>query len=189
MNIFAIYRCPVESAVHLVDSHTVKMVSESAQMLANCFSHESLAAADCPRTKTTGAVRRYSHYNHPCSKWVRESRDNMVWLYTHAFALDEERIARSRIKVQEQLQLKAEGKEYNKAIAKSIPAPHYSIAFINWVVNNLSISLVPEGPLTEFAQAMPVEFKCPDSVQAYRNLYIHGKTHLHTWTRNKPPWI
>ena len=188
MNIFAIYRCPLKSARHLVDSHVVKMVLESAQMLANCFSREMLADETCPRTQT-GTVRKYAHYNHPCSKWVRASRENMRWLIAHALAMDLERIQRSMLKAQEQLKLKEEGKPYKKSVANSIPVPHHCIPFINWVQLNLQHSLIPEGPLTEFAQAMPDEFKCEDSVQAYRNFYITGKQHLHKWTQNKPDWI
>lgn len=188
MNIFAIYRCPVESARHLVDSHVVKMVLEAAQMLANCFSPEQLASASCPRTQA-GTVRKYAHYNHPCSKWVRASRDNMRWLCYHALALDDERLERAKIKIQEQLQLKKNGMAFNKAVAVRTVGPHHCIPFIHWVILNLHLSLVSEGALTEFAQAMPDEFKCADSVQAYRNLYINGKSHLHKWTRNKPDWI
>lgn len=188
MNIFAIYRCPATAARHLVDSHVVKMVLESAQMLANCFSPELLAREDCPRTKA-GTVRKYAHYNHPCSKWVRASKNNMLWLCEHALAMDVERIHRSNMKVQEQLQLKAEGKPYSKVIANSIPITHHCIPFIEWVIVNLGSSTIPDVPLTEFAQAMPDEFKCDDSVQAYRNLYINGKKHLHKWVRNKPDWI
>jgi hypothetical protein len=188
MNIFAIYRCPLKSARHLVDSHVVKMVLESAQMLANCFSPEMLADATCPRTQA-GTVRKHSYYNHPCSKWVRASRENMKWLITHALAMDIERIQRSMLKAQEHRQLKEEGKPYDKDIANSTPVPHYCIPFINWTLINLHLSLVPVGSLTEFAQAMPDEFKCEDSVQAYRNLYITGKRHLHKWTQNKPDWI
>jgi hypothetical protein len=113
----------------------------------------------------------------------------MRWLIAHALAMDIERIQRSMLKAQEQLKLKEEGKPYKKAIANSLPVPHNCISFINWVQLNLQHSLIPEGPLTEFAQAMPDEFKCEDSVQAYRNFYITGKQHLHKWTQNKPDWI
>jgi hypothetical protein len=188
MNIFAIYRCPVQSARHLVDSHVVKMVLESAQMLANCFSHDQLADETCPRTQT-GTVRKYAHYNHPCSKWVRASRENMRWLIDHAIAMDLERIERSKLKSQEQLRLKDAGQAYNKNVANNVPAAHNCMPFIYWVQLNLQHSLVSEGPVTEFAQAMPDEFKCEDSVQAYRNFYITGKQHLHKWTQNKPDWI
>lgn len=178
MNIFAIDRDPAVAARHAVDSHTSKMVLESAQMLANCFSKEQLASESCPRTQS-GTIRKYSYYNHPCSKWVRESRKNMAWLIEHAFALEEERAARLILRIT------ASGKKQTEEHS----APHFSLPFIQWVKDNLSSSIVPEGELTEFAQAMPDEYKCVDSVQAYRNLYRHGKAHLHKWTRNKPDWI
>lgn len=188
MNIFCIDRCPVVAARHLVDTHCVKMVLESAQMLANCFTHEQLASAGCPRTQA-GTVRKYSHYNHPCSKWVRVSRENMRWLYSHAVAMDMERITRTMMRVNEHQTLREEGKEYNEDIVDISPVPHFCMPFIHWVLANINESIVPEGPLTEFAQAMPDEYKCEDSVHAYRNFYKTGKAHLHVWTRNKPTWI
>jgi len=188
VNIFAIYRCPETAAKHLVDSHVTKMVLESAQMLANCFTVEQLADAACPRTKA-GTVRKHSYYNHPCSKWLRVSRNNMRWLCLHALAMDVERLQRTEIRIREELTLKERGLPYNKDVADALPVPHYCIPFINWVIDNLQYSIVPEGSLTEFAQAMPDGFKCEDSVQAYRNFYITGKQHLHKWTQNKPDWI
>lgn len=170
MNIFCIYNDPIESAIHLVDKHVSKMVLESAQMLANCFTKEQLAASNCPRTKN-GTVRKHSYFNHPCSIWTRSSRDNMRWLIAHAKAMDKERMARSILK------------------GDPVAIPHYCIDFINWVEENLGSSIVAEGGLTKFAQAMPDEFKCEDSVSAYRHLYKVGKAHLHTWTKNKPDWI
>jgi hypothetical protein len=165
MNIFAIDRDPVLSARHSVDLHTVKMVLESAQMLANCFTPEQLASSECPRTKT-GTVRRYCHFNHPCSKWVRLSKDNMRWLIAHALELDVERMARFKSST-----------------------PHFAVSFIYWVQDNINLSTTPDGKLTEFAQAMPEEYKCEDSVEAYKNLYKYGKVHLHSWKRNKPDWL
>ncbi len=180
MNIFAIDRDPVIAARHAVDSHVSKMVLESAQMLANCFSPEQLASASCPRT-LTGTVRKYSYYKHPCSIWVRQNRSNMRWLITHALALEEERVARAWIKHARKTDKVKEG--------ASPKLEHFSLSFIQWVSDNVDNSLVPEGELTEFAQAMPDEFKCEDSVAAYRNLYRHGKAHLHQWTRNCPDWL
>lgn len=164
MNIFIIDRDPVQAARWLVDRHTVKMVLESAQMLANCFDPEILEEEDCPRTKS-GSVRKHSYYNHPCSKWVRESRENMLWLCRHAIAIDEERLAR-----------------YGTA-------PHSSLPFIKWAMENIHRSVVPRGGITKFAQAMPDVFKHEDPVVAYRNYYRHGKKHLHQWKRNKPEWL
>ena len=165
MNIFVLDKNPVKAARWAVDRHVSKMPTESAQMLANCFSKERLAAPDCPRTKT-GETRKHSHFNHPCSKWVRESRANFLWLAVHALALDEERIARS------------ENKE-----------PNHSISFVKWAINHIEESNVPEGELTPFALAMPDIYKTKNPVESYRNLYREGKKHLHKWGRNKPNWI
>lgn len=49
------------------------MVLESAQLLSTAM-HE-LGAPEPPYRKT--------HVNHPCSKWVRESRANYLWLIEH----------------------------------------------------------------------------------------------------------
>jgi len=58
MNIFCIDKDPIQSAKWLCDQHVNKMVLESAQMVANCFSHEVLAEA--PKTKK-GTPRKYSY--------------------------------------------------------------------------------------------------------------------------------
>jgi len=170
MNIFAIDRDPIIAAMHLVDKHVSKMVLESAQMLANCFEPKHLEAIDCPRTQK-GSVRKHSYFNHPCSIWVRTSKSNMRWLILHAQAMDDERMQRCKL----------------KSTAEVLP--HFSSSFINWCEVNIDSSNVSEGPLTEFAQAMPDEFKDKDSVVAYRNLYREGKSHLHYWQRNKPSWL
>jgi len=165
MNIFALDLSPLVSAKHLVDRHTVKMPLESAQMLANCFSPEILASDDCPRT-SSGTVRKHCHFNHPCSKWVRESRGNMEWLISHAEAIDVERVTRYSSKA------------------------HFVMPFIEWCFYNISNSNVPDGKLTEFAMAMPDEYKVEgDPHQSYKNYYKFGKVHLHDWKRNKPDWI
>lgn len=164
MNIFAIDRDPVVAAQHLVDSHCVKMTLESAQMLANCFNADLLSNLDCPKT-ITGRVRKHSYFNHPCSKWVRLNKSNMLWLINHAKAIDIERVARFKSK------------------------EHFVIPFIDWCLKNIDNSNVLNGEITEFVQAMPDQFKNNDSVVAYRNFYKHGKSHLHKWIRNKPVWI
>jgi hypothetical protein len=113
----------------------------------------------------------------------------MRWLIKHAETMDDERIQRALIKKQHHIDLEVLGLEFNKLIADSNPVPHFSMGFITWVHNNIDNSIVPEGELTKFAQAMPDEFKCEDSIEAYRNFYAKGKSHLHVWTRNKPDWI
>ena len=49
--------------------------------------------------------------------------------------------------------------------------------------------LIPEGELTEFAQAMPIEYKNPDPVKAYRTYYLNDKKDFATWKLgNVPIW-
>lgn len=173
MNIFVLSNNPAEAAQWAVDRHCGKMILESAQMFANCFSDEQLADVNCPRTQT-GNIRKHSYFNHPCSKWLRESKSNMWWLIFYAGHLNTEFKARNSIR--------ANNMGY---MAKD----HFSMGFIDWCQDNIKISNVPDGPCTPFAQAMPDEYKNPDAVVAYRNYYKFGKPHLHKWTRNKPDWI
>lgn len=82
MNIFASYRCPVKSARVLDDQRLVKMILESCQLLSNGLRHNGIELDGLPKK---------THFNHPCSLWVAEGRDNFAWLLEHANALDEER--------------------------------------------------------------------------------------------------
>jgi hypothetical protein len=164
MNIFCLSECPIQSAKWLVDRHTIKMVLESAQMLANCFTEEQLEVPDCPKTKK-GTSRKHSYYNHPCSIWVRQSKENMQWLINHALAIEQERVERYQT------------------------PEHFSIPFIHWCQKNILLSPIPSGDMTKFALAMPDEYKTDNSVESYRNYYKHGKSHLHSWKQNKPDWI
>ena len=77
MNIFCIDKDPIQSAKWLCDQHCNKMVLESAQMVANCFTLETLAEL-APKTQK-GTARKHSYYNHPCSIWTRESYENYMW--------------------------------------------------------------------------------------------------------------
>jgi len=165
MNIFVIDLDPRTAARHLVDKHISKMVTETAQILSNCFTLDRMAMSDCPRNQK-GEARKHSYPHHPCCKWAPQSRDNMRWLVEHAREMDIERMWR-----------------FGKV------ETHFSMSFINWASQNLSSSIAPESGLTEFAQAMPEEYKSDNAVDAYRSYYALGKTHLHKWTRNKPSWI
>jgi len=48
----------------------------------------------------------------------------------------------------------------------------------------------PTKGLTKFAQAMPDQFKCEDSVTAYRNYYKGAKLAFARWRYGgKPAWL
>jgi hypothetical protein len=164
MNIFALHTCPIRAAEMLCDDHCKKMLIENCQMFANCFTSERLAANDCPRTQK-GTVRKYSYYNHPCSKWLREGQSNMKWLLDHSFAIETERLFRG----------------YN---------PHFSMCFIQWVQKNFFDTVVPHGKQTPFSLAMPEQYKTSCPIQSYRNYYIGEKSHIFNWTKRPiPDWI
>ena len=164
MNIFYLSDDPVEATTFMVDAHAKggKMICESAQLLANCYPLEVLSSTDCPRT-FTGAIRKYSHYNHPVAIWTRESIENFKWLLKHAQALVAEREYRT-----------------NKG--------HFTSRFIDWVSAN-----IPSLPVKSFTSprlAMPDYCKLENPILSYRNYYNLEKRHLFRWTKRPTPiWI
>jgi hypothetical protein len=79
MNIFVTDNCPVKSAKFLDNKRVVKMCLETAQMLCTAISSFGVNTPYKP-----------THRNHPCNVWVRESKENWLWLYQHGIALCEE---------------------------------------------------------------------------------------------------
>ena len=80
MNIFALNKDPIESAIIQHDKHIVKMILESAQML--CSVYDDSVINEIPYKRV--------HYNHPCSIWVRTDMNNFYWLVKHGYALCKE---------------------------------------------------------------------------------------------------
>ena len=52
------------------------------------------------------------------------------------------------------------------------------------------LDMIPQGPQTEYAQAMPDEYrKWGDAVQAYRDYYWHEKREFAKWEKGQTaPW-
>ena len=163
MNIFAVDKDPVVAAESLCNSHVVKMILESAQLLFTA--HRVL---DPDKTMPEGAYKA-THINHPSAKWVREGEYNYLWLYWHYVSLLEEYTYR-----------------YGKTHKCAMWVPYL-------LVKPLNINFTPSLTFqtdTPFALAMPDEYKTDDPVQSYRNYYRGAKTHLLTYTKRKPPeWI
>lgn len=166
MNIFYVDDNPILAAQALVDQHVNKMVSETAQILSNCYSLERMAMADCPRTQK-GTPRKHSYPHHPCCKWVQYSMENWEWLFTHGLGLEMERLYR--------------GME-----------PHFSADFIKWSVDNPPN--LPNVPMTPPAQAFGKgneHLRGDDPVVAYRRYYNEVKWSQENlkkvWTKRKPP--
>lgn len=79
MNIFILNEDPEIAAREHCDKHVVKMILESAQLMAAaCL----LNGAESPYKLT--------HKNHPCSIWARTTRENYEWLLIHHIAMLDE---------------------------------------------------------------------------------------------------
>lgn len=159
MNIFYINEDPKIAAKQLVDDHVRKMQLESAQMLCTTFWHFGFEA---PYKK--------AHYNHPSTKWVRESINNLNWLLEHGLEICDEFVIR-----------------YGK--------DHASRKVLLWVKDNLSLleGKIPTTPFTPPPQCMPEEYKMEDTIEAYRNFYIKDKIGIkklnYKKLNNTPEWI
>lgn len=82
MNIFATSYYPQEAARWLDDRRLLKMILESSQLLANALYRANLARL-APLRKD-GSPYPCAFLDHPCSRWVSESRENYGWLLQHA---------------------------------------------------------------------------------------------------------
>jgi hypothetical protein len=159
MNIFYIHSDPTVAAKELADDHIRKMQIESAQMLCTTFWHYGFEA---PYKK--------AHYNHPSTKWVRESIHHFDWLLTHGLVICDEFALR-----------------YGKQ--------HATRNVLLWIRDNKDM-LYGKIPTTSFVpppQCMPDEYKMEDTIDAYRNFYIKDKIGIKKLNYNKlnniPKWI
>tara|TARA_R110000787_G_scaffold14600_2_gene44926 strand:- start:2267 stop:2758 length:492 start_codon:yes stop_codon:yes gene_type:complete len=152
MNIFILDNNPKLAAQYHCDKHCVKMILESAQLLCAQFE---------PKT----APYKRTHYNHPCSQWVRESITNFNWLVTFAYHLCDEYKYR-----------------YGKV--------HKSRDVILWCNTNKKNLNLPNISQTPFCLAMPDVYKTDCPVQSYRNYYLGDKKDICKWkTRVIPTWF
>lgn len=176
MNIFYLSKDPIEAAQMMVDSHVVKLVLESCQLLSTA--HRILDGVPVlDKTKTGRNITRYqlsdnrndvlyqaTHINHPSSVWVRKSNNNYNWLHAHLMGLLN---------------------EYTYRYGKIHKCMDIAVALYS-LPNN-----IPVAHFTPPTPAMKPEFLIDkDSLKSYRNYYINGKTHLHKYTkRHAPDWL
>jgi len=162
MNIFVLHKDPIVSARMHCDKHVPKMVVELYQQIGSALRRYGATDDVMPTTKG-GTPLKGGYHNHPCTRWVGDSRDNFRWAVQHGLALCEEFKLR-----------------YNK--------PHYCEDGIR-MMGELA-DLIPQGELTEFAQAMPDECRQPSAVLAYRIYYKVDKSRFAKWERGReaPCW-
>ena len=104
-----------------------------------------------------------THQNHPCTLWAVKSKQNFEWLKSHALAL---------------------AQEYTHRYKKIHKCEQY-------IHNEYECPETIESiGLTQFAQAMPDEYKDVDPIKAYRKYYIGAKKEFARWTnRSIPSWF
>tara|TARA_R110002167_G_scaffold221742_1_gene426688 strand:+ start:183 stop:695 length:513 start_codon:yes stop_codon:yes gene_type:complete len=102
--------------------------------------------------------------NHPCTIWVRETSDNYMWLYEHFYALCE---------------------EYETRYGRQ----HLSFTKLNKKLSKLPLN-IPIDHKTVMPQAMPDQYKCQDTIKAYRD-YVVNEKHYAQWNKipeRQPTW-
>jgi hypothetical protein len=138
------------------------MVVELFQQLGSAVIRHGAKENDMPLT-SKGTPLKGGYHNHPCTKWCGDSRSNYNWASIHALEL-----------------CKEYSKRYNKT--HSCQKGIEKLCDMDY--------LIPEGELTEHAQAMPQEYKNTDPVTAYRTYYIKDKKEFATWKLgNTPEWF
>ena len=105
-----------------------------------------------------------THVKHPCVLWVEESYSNFLWLKELAIELNREFKFR-----------------YDR------DNDHASIK----ILSEIKKCKFSDNGLTEFAQAMPNEYKFKNNaVRAYRNFYRGEKSKFAKWTKRPiPKWM
>jgi hypothetical protein len=176
MNIFYLDRKPQVCAEMHLDKHVVKMIIEYAQLMSTA--HRVLDGEEYyDKTANGRKIKRWrldddresqlmkaSHVNHPSAVWLRQSKDNYVWLYQMWACLLQEYTYRY-------------GKTH--ACARLIDV-------LAEIPHNLQ-----EKPFSEPTPAMPDECKIAgDSLASYHKYYIERKIHFAKWTkRPMPNWF
>ena len=150
MNIFFLDEDVRKCAEYHCDKHVVKMILESAQLL--CTAHW---------VSGSKAPYKMVHKNHPCSKWVRESLSNYLYLCELGLELC---------------------KEYNHRYNNQ----HKSKYIIEWCVTN-KINICDKG-FTAPPMAMPDQYKTDSVVESYRKYYIGDKSKFAKWKNREIPY-
>lgn len=158
MNIFILDQDPKKIAEYHADRHVVKMPIECTQMV--CTTLRERCGIDYGYKSV--------YVNHPCTRWVGETFENLLWTVQLGIYLCEEYTHRF-------------GKYH-----KTMDVLQGLKPFLEPAQERLPGS---DGP-TPFYKAVSRNFKDFDPVTAYRLYYISVKRRLHVWTkRDVPFWL
>ena len=164
MNIFVLDKDPIVAAQSQHNKHVVKMVVETTQLLST-----SLRLLCGPHATTM--LYRSTHTRHPCAIWTSSEAQNMEWLLAHGKALLAEYTHRY-------------GKIHKSTVILEEATKLFSTVSPSAWTHELSTR----------PQCMPDEYRCDDTVTAYRRYYIACKLtpggRSASWKhREIPAWI
>ena len=172
MNLFVLSLLFTECVEAMFDKHISKMILESAQML--CTVKRVIDSEEAVKQAEKDIhLYKISHLNHPVTIWMRQSLDNYLWTCHLVKAMHEEWKYR-----------------YDHPADKI----HSSFAVVQYLTTHApAADKFPTTGLTEFAQAMPEQYKVSgDAVAAYRNYYMSDdKRRIASWKKRGAPnwWI
>jgi hypothetical protein len=166
MNLFILSLNFKECAECLFDKHVSKILLEAVQMLCT-----NMQLVD-PENEVGTCIKLYkiAHKNHPVTIWMRTSLENYMWTLDLVDAMHDEWKYR-----------------YNHPPEKM----HKSYVVAQYLRKYApAAEKFPSRGLTPFAQAMPVECKRDDPVEAYRAYYQTAeKRRIASWKRReRPAW-
>ena len=106
-----------------------------------------------------------THEKHPCTIWTKENRSNYKWHHELFSCMAEEYWLR-----------------YGRR--------HKTYILLGEILFTPPDNM-PDGDRTEFALAMPEQYKTKDAVKSYREFYLREKLKFCTWTSPSqvPFWI
>lgn len=155
MNIFILDNDIQKCVEYHCDKHVVKMILEYCQLLSTACHVHGIAVHD---------MYKKTHVNHPCAKWVCESKNNFDYLLNLTIALLDEYTYR-----------------YGKIHASSRLIPLFK-SIIDKVPNDI--------PMTNFAIVVKDQLGTNNAVLEYRHLYKTEKRNICTWkNRDIPSWF
>ena len=171
MNIFFLNENPRLAAQSLSDKHVVKMVLETAQMFSTAMQLD-FELTTLPTTYKTSFI------NHPMTKWVGETHENMNWALIHGICIGDEYTHRY-------------GKKHkSQQVLEDIRDHYFPILEDFYYYNKYGIE-ISEPPL-----CVPDDCTADEDgyrmnyVDVYRNYYKKYKRHLLIYTnRDKPEWL
>lgn len=166
MNIFFLSWVIEHCAQYHCSRHVLKMVIEYSQLLS--IAHHVINPLQAQDWTDKGLIYKKTHPNHPCSIWVRECKENYIWLCHLGLAL-----------------CKEYGYRYDKQ-----PSDHKCYVKLLFLILNVPNLNSNGGYITLPRLAMPDQYKTNDVILSYRLYYLNEKARMLVWKKRSPPcWV